>query len=75
MKPEQFDSHASVGDHNNSVSEPTMPSSSILTKDKSSYSSTPSPINSLLAGEKIQFGELVLSCKLKYLPGLLLSHF
>ncbi|XP_030974288.1 uncharacterized protein LOC115994337 [Quercus lobata] len=55
MKPEQFDSHASVGDHNSSVSEPTMPSSSILTKDKS-FSSAASPINSLLAGEKIQFG-------------------
>lgn len=59
MKPEQFDSHASVGDHNSSVSEPTMPSSSILTKDKP-FSSAASPINSLLAGEKIQFGEHIL---------------
>ncbi|KAE7999604.1 hypothetical protein FH972_004012 [Carpinus fangiana] len=55
MKPEQFDSHSSVGDQNSSVSKPTMPSSSILTKDKS-FSSGASPINSLLAGEKIQFG-------------------
>ncbi|KAF5451329.1 hypothetical protein F2P56_026445 [Juglans regia] len=55
MKPEQFDSNASVVDHNNSVSEPIMPSSSILTKDMS-YSSATRPINSLLTGEKIQFG-------------------
>lgn len=55
MKPEQFDSHSSVGDQNSSVSKPTMPSSSILAKDKS-FSSAASPINSLLAGEKIQFG-------------------
>lgn len=60
MKPEQFDSHSSVGDQNSSVSKPTMPSSSILTKDKS-FSSAASPINSLLAGEKIQFGEHVFS--------------
>ncbi|GAV82424.1 hypothetical protein CFOL_v3_25876 [Cephalotus follicularis] len=55
MKPAQFDSRASVGDHNTSISEPSMPSSSILTKNKS-LSSAASPINSLLAGEKIQFG-------------------
>uniref|UniRef100_A0A5B6YT97 Uncharacterized protein n=1 Tax=Davidia involucrata TaxID=16924 RepID=A0A5B6YT97_DAVIN len=53
MKPVRFDAHApSIGDHTSSVSEPI---SSILTKDKS-FSSTASPINSLLAGEKIQFG-------------------
>ncbi|KAA8531702.1 hypothetical protein F0562_006581 [Nyssa sinensis] len=53
MKPIRFDAHAtSIGDHTSSVSEPI---SSILTKDKS-FSSTASPINSLLAGEKIQFG-------------------
>ncbi|GLU20011.1 hypothetical protein SLE2022_362290 [Rubroshorea leprosula] len=55
MKPLQFDSGASIGDSTSSVGEPTMPSSSILTKDKS-FSSAASPVNSLLAGEKIQFG-------------------
>ncbi|KAK9285011.1 hypothetical protein L1049_024193 [Liquidambar formosana] len=56
MKPARFDTHVpSIGDHATSVSEPSIPSSSILTKDKS-FSSTASPINSLLAGEKIQFG-------------------
>ncbi|KDP31924.1 hypothetical protein JCGZ_12385 [Jatropha curcas] len=55
MKPAQFDSHSSVGDPSKSVSESSLPASSILTKDKS-FSSTASPINSLLAGEKIQFG-------------------
>uniref|UniRef100_A0A2P2M5N5 Uncharacterized protein n=1 Tax=Rhizophora mucronata TaxID=61149 RepID=A0A2P2M5N5_RHIMU len=55
MKPVQFDPHSSVGDTNNSVNEPSLPSSSILAKEKS-FASTPSPINSLLAGEKIQFG-------------------
>ncbi|KAJ7952862.1 TUDOR-SN protein 1 isoform 2 [Quillaja saponaria] len=55
MKPQQFDSHASVGDHTSAVSEPSLPSSSILTKEKL-FSSAASPINSLLAGEKIQFG-------------------
>lgn len=55
MNPGKFDSCVSVKDHTSSVSEPNMPSSSILTKD-TSFSSTASPINSLLAGEKIQFG-------------------
>ncbi|CAK7337659.1 unnamed protein product [Dovyalis caffra] len=55
MKPVQFDSHSSVGDPTNTVSEPSLPSSSLLSKDKS-FSSAVSPINSLLAGEKIQFG-------------------
>ncbi|XP_073266492.1 uncharacterized protein [Populus alba] len=55
MKPVQFDSHSSVGDPTNSVSDPSLPSSSLLSKDKS-FSSAVSPINSLLAGEKIQFG-------------------
>ncbi|XP_059623867.1 uncharacterized protein LOC132266876 isoform X2 [Cornus florida] len=56
MKPIRFDAHvASIGDRTSSVSEPIMPSSSILMKDKS-FSSTASPIDSLLAGEKIQFG-------------------
>lgn len=69
MKPEQFDSNASVVDHNSSVSEPIMPTSSILTKDMS-YSSATRPINSLLTGEKIQFGEHLLSCELKNIWGL-----
>lgn len=60
MKPPRFDTHVtSIGDHTTSVSEPSMPSSSILTKDKT-FSSAVSPINSLLAGEKIQFGEQLL---------------
>ncbi|KAG5245680.1 protein WYRD [Salix suchowensis] len=63
MKPVQFDSHSSVGDPTNSVSEPSVPSSSLLCKDKS-FSSAGSPINSLLAGEKIQFGGHLLSCEL-----------
>ncbi|XP_038722737.1 uncharacterized protein LOC120014758 isoform X2 [Tripterygium wilfordii] len=50
MKPAEFDSRASILDHSSSV----MSSSSILAKDKS-FPSTASPINYLLAGEKIQF--------------------
>lgn len=48
MKPQQFDSQASVGNM-------TAGNESILTKEKA-FSSAASPINSLLAGEKIQFG-------------------
>ncbi|KAK6923032.1 hypothetical protein RJ641_011336 [Dillenia turbinata] len=56
MKPGPFDTHVgSIGDHASSICGPSMPSSSILTKEKS-FSSVTSPINSLLAGEKIQFG-------------------
>ncbi|KAF2295216.1 hypothetical protein GH714_032174 [Hevea brasiliensis] len=55
LKPAQFDSHSSVGDTSKSVGESSLPPSSILTKDKT-FSSAASPINSLLAGEKIQFG-------------------
>ncbi|XP_012840180.1 PREDICTED: uncharacterized protein LOC105960540 isoform X1 [Erythranthe guttata] len=56
MKPARYDSHISaVGSHSTSVTDPVLPTSSILTKDKS-FSSGASPINSLLAGEKIQFG-------------------
>ncbi|XP_049383577.1 uncharacterized protein LOC125847897 isoform X2 [Solanum stenotomum] len=56
MSPARFEAHAaSVGAHSSAVTEPILPSSSILTKDKS-FSSAASPINSLLAGEKIQFG-------------------
>jgi hypothetical protein len=54
MKPGHFDSHAAVESLTTSVS--SMSSSSIVTKDKS-FSSAANPINSLLAGEKIQFGE------------------
>ncbi|KAI7743839.1 hypothetical protein M8C21_026975 [Ambrosia artemisiifolia] len=57
MKPLSFNSThiPSIGDHTTLVNEPILPSSSILTKGKS-VSSSSSPINSLLAGEKIQFG-------------------
>ncbi|KAM1091236.1 hypothetical protein ACFX2J_018544 [Malus domestica] len=55
MKPGQFGSHGSVGEITSSVCESSMPSSSILTKEKP-FSSAANPINSLLAGEKIQFG-------------------
>ncbi|KAG8642616.1 uncharacterized protein LOC110627596 [Manihot esculenta] len=55
LKPAQFDTHSSVGDPSKSVGESSLPSSSILAKDKS-FASAASPINSLLAGEKIQFG-------------------
>ncbi|XAR57798.1 hypothetical protein NMG60_11026064 [Bertholletia excelsa] len=55
-KPGRFDSHgASIGEHTSSVVEPVMSSSSIMSKDKS-FSCVASPINSLLAGERIQFG-------------------
>ncbi|PIN10099.1 Actin filament-coating protein tropomyosin [Handroanthus impetiginosus] len=56
MKPAHYDSHiTAVGGHSSTVSDPILPTSSILTKDKT-FSSGASPINSLLAGEKIQFG-------------------
>ncbi|XP_010263559.1 PREDICTED: uncharacterized protein LOC104601792 isoform X2 [Nelumbo nucifera] len=56
MKPTRFDTHvASIGDHTNTVIEPSKSSPSLLTQDKS-FSSSASPLNSLLAGEKIQFG-------------------
>ncbi|XP_026440828.1 uncharacterized protein LOC113339821 isoform X3 [Papaver somniferum] len=49
MNTARFDSHVpSIGDL-------SKPSSSILSQEKS-YSSTASPLSSLLAGEKIQFG-------------------
>lgn len=49
MKPAQFDLHPPAGDTN-------VPSPSILAMDRS-FSSAANPISSLLAGEKIQFGE------------------
>ncbi|CAL0314413.1 unnamed protein product [Lupinus luteus] len=55
MKPQQFNPQAPLGDMNSAVNESTLPKSSILTKGKT-FSSASSPINSLLAGEKIQFG-------------------
>ncbi|KAK6924066.1 hypothetical protein RJ641_010266 [Dillenia turbinata] len=56
MKPGPFETCVgSIGDHASSICGPSMSSSSILTKEKS-FSSATSPINSLLAGEKIQFG-------------------
>lgn len=56
MKPPRFENPiASVGGHTSSVCDPLLPSSSILTKERS-FSSATSPINSLLAGEKIRFG-------------------
>ncbi|CAH9145523.1 unnamed protein product [Cuscuta epithymum] len=62
MKPVKFetqDSCSTSGSHiSSSVSEPALPSSSsiMMANDKSSFLLTTSPINSLLAGEKIQFG-------------------
>ncbi|KAI4386690.1 hypothetical protein MLD38_004601 [Melastoma candidum] len=55
MKPGEFDPLASVGDRSIVVTQPGVSSSSVLPEDKS-FSSAASPINSLLAGEKIQFG-------------------
>ncbi|XP_043715296.1 uncharacterized protein LOC122663725 isoform X2 [Telopea speciosissima] len=56
MNPSRFEAHvASIGDHTSTVIEPSKPSPPFLTPDKS-YSSAGSPLNSLLAGEKIQFG-------------------
>jgi len=55
MKPQQFDSQASSGKMTGVVTESSLPAPSILTKEKT-FSSAASPINSLLAGERIQFG-------------------
>jgi len=55
MKPQQFDSQASSGNMTGVVTESSLPAPSILTKEKT-FSSAASPINSLLAGERIQFG-------------------
>lgn len=66
MKPAQYDSQISaVGGHSSPVSGQVLPSSSILTKDKT-FSSGASPINSLLAGEKIQFGKFSATMNLTY---------
>ncbi|OVA15811.1 hypothetical protein BVC80_1825g52 [Macleaya cordata] len=56
MKTARFDSHvACIGDHTSAAIDRSKPSPSILTQEKS-FSSTASPLSSLLAGEKIQFG-------------------
>ncbi|XP_022739914.1 uncharacterized protein LOC111292004 isoform X2 [Durio zibethinus] len=60
MKPVQFDTCAPIGERTSSVADPSMPSSSILLKDKS-FSSVASPVNSLLAGEKIKLGAVTSS--------------
>ncbi|XP_042064837.1 uncharacterized protein LOC121808419 isoform X2 [Salvia splendens] len=61
MKPARYDSQISaVGGHSSPVSGQVLLPSSILTKDKT-FSSAASPINSLLAGEKIQFGAVTSS--------------
>lgn len=55
-KPAQYDAHLSTsGGHSNIDTDPIMTTSSLLAKDKY-FSSGSSPIDSLLAGEKIQFG-------------------
>ncbi|KAE8655155.1 putative DNA binding protein [Hibiscus syriacus] len=55
LKSVQVNTCAPSGDHTSSVTDPSMPSLSIFLKDKS-FPSAASPISSLLAGEKIQFG-------------------
>lgn len=58
MKPARYDSHISAGGHSSST-DPMLQTSSILAKDKT-FSTGASPISSLLAGEKIQFGRFML---------------
>ncbi|XP_026425511.1 uncharacterized protein LOC113321808 isoform X2 [Papaver somniferum] len=56
MKTARFDSHVPfIGDLTTAAVDRSKPSSSILSQEKL-YSSTASPLSSLLAGEKIQFG-------------------
>ncbi|XP_073056386.1 uncharacterized protein [Primulina eburnea] len=55
-KPMRYNSHNSiVGGHSSTASDAILPTMSISAKEKT-FSSGASPINSLLAGEKIQFG-------------------
>ncbi|XP_068651446.1 uncharacterized protein [Aristolochia californica] len=57
MKPGRFDANVShIVDHANVVKEPNKLSTSLLSQDNKPFSSAASPLNSLLAGEKIQFG-------------------
>lgn len=65
MKPAKFDAHVSVGESTFTASEGSVPLASISAKDKS-FSSAASPIDSLLAGEKIQFGEQFFPCEVMY---------
>ncbi|XP_075519903.1 LOW QUALITY PROTEIN: uncharacterized protein LOC142553496 [Primulina tabacum] len=56
MKPMRYNSdNSTVGGHSSTASDPILPTMSISVKEKK-FSSGASPINSLLAGEKIQFG-------------------
>lgn len=74
MKPARYDSHISaVGGHSSPVSDPILPSPSILAKDKT-FSSGASPINSLLAGEKIQFGTMFVAMNLTYAEIILVKN-
>ncbi|XP_010547516.1 PREDICTED: uncharacterized protein LOC104819234 [Tarenaya hassleriana] len=60
MKPISFDSCVSAEDCANSISEPSPSSTSVLLKNNAFPTGT-NPINSLLAGEKIQFGAVTSS--------------
>lgn len=74
MKPARYDSHISaVGGHSSPVSDPILPSPSILAKDKT-FSSGASPINSLLAGEKIQFGRMFVAMNLTFAEIILVKN-
>ncbi|KAG9455346.1 hypothetical protein H6P81_008250 [Aristolochia fimbriata] len=56
MKPGRFDGNVSpIVDHT-AVKESSKPSTSILSQDGKPFPPAGSPLNSLLAGEKIQFG-------------------
>lgn len=64
MKPGRVDMHSSaVEDHMKSVSEIGRSTSPIIMKE-TPFSSATSPIKSLLAGEKIQFGVFANSLRL-----------
>ncbi|XP_068635967.1 uncharacterized protein [Aristolochia californica] len=57
MKPGRFDANVSpIVDHASVVKDPSKPSIALLSQDNKPFSSAASPLNSLLAGEKIQFG-------------------
>lgn len=57
MKPAKFESRVSIGEHSIEVTEHINASCSATLTKEIPFSSSASPINSLLAGEKIQFGE------------------
>ncbi|KNA03989.1 hypothetical protein SOVF_203920 isoform B [Spinacia oleracea] len=74
MKPGHFDTHViTFGDRGSSVNDPGMPSSSVLAKD-GPFSSATNPINSLLAGEKIQFGAITFTSPTIFPPSTHVSH-